>query len=291
MRHQLTSQLNVRWRPGRKSGWEVDGISQAVVSEFSQRRNEIDDALQELEAEIGRGAHPGEVEHIVLRTRPAKNHTAADDLIADWRARAAKHGLTSETLAEIARPIRQPDTQRDGQPDSQRDRPEVVYRLLAAEDGICSGGSVFTRSDAIAAVANVGVPDLDGVPQPLLGGAAQVLELTDGFLRSPHVVTLTDGDEPLFTTKAMLEMQNRIAARFRAGRHEATHHVTDQHLGLALAEHPHLTGEQRNLVRAWCQRATGSNQRSAELGPARPPPSPPAQKPGAQLATESSAPR
>ena len=249
MRHQLSGQLDVRWRPGRKSGWEIDGISQAVVTEFSRRRNEIDDALQELEAEIGRGAHPGEVEHIVLRTRPTKNHTPADKWIADWKARAAKHGLTSENLEQIARPVAEPDTQRD----SQRDRAEVVYRLLAADDGICSGGSVFTRADAIAAIANVGIPDPDGVAQPLLGGAEQVLELTDGFLTSSHVVALTDGDEPLFTTRAMLDMQNRIAARFGAGRHEATHHVTDQHLALALAEHPHLTSEQQNLVRSWCQ--------------------------------------
>ncbi|HNH39678.1 MAG TPA: MobF family relaxase, partial [Microthrixaceae bacterium] len=253
MRHQLASQLDVRWRPGRKSGWEIDGIDQAVVSEFSKRRNEIDDALAELETEIGRGAHPGEVEHIVLRTRPAKNHTPADKLIADWRARAERAGLTSDDLDRLAPPIREPDTQRDSQPDSQRDRTETVYRLLAADDGICAGGSVFARADAIAAVANVGVPDPDGVAQPLLGGATQVLELTDGFLASGHVVALTDGDEPLFTTRAMLEMQNRIAARFRAGRHEGTHHVTDHHLATALAGHPHLTGEQRDLVRSWCQ--------------------------------------
>ncbi len=253
MRHQLASQLDVRWRPGRKSGWEIDGIDQAVVSEFSKRRNEIDDALAELETEIGRGAHPGEVEHIVLRTRPAKNHTPADELIADWRARAERAGLTSDDLDRLAPPIREPDTQRDSQPDSQRDRTETVYRLLAADDGICAGGSVFARADAIAAVANVGVPDPDGVAQPLLGGATQVLELTDGFLASGHVVALTDGDEPLFTTRAMLEMQNRIAARFRAGRHEGTHHVTDHNLAVALTGHPHLTGEQRDLVRSWCQ--------------------------------------
>lgn len=253
MRHRLAGQLDVQWRPGRKSGWEIDGISPRVVSEFSKRRNEIDDALRELEAEIGRGAHPGEVEHIVLRTRPAKNHTPADELIASWRDRAEKHGLTSDDLARIASPAREPDTQRDSQPDTQRDRSETVYRLLAAEDGICAGGSVFTRTDAIAAVANVGVPDADGVAQPLLGGAAEVLDLTDGFLTSPHVVALTDGDDPLFTTKAMLEMQNRITARFRAGRHEGTHLVSDDHLATALADHPHLTDEQRDLVRSWCQ--------------------------------------
>ena len=42
MRHQLTNDLGVRWRPGRKSGWEIEGITNQVVGEFSKRRNEID---------------------------------------------------------------------------------------------------------------------------------------------------------------------------------------------------------------------------------------------------------
>jgi conjugative relaxase-like TrwC/TraI family protein len=250
MRHQLAQRLDVRWRPGRKSGWEIDGISGAVVSEFSRRRNEIDDALQELEAEIGRGAHPIEVEHIVLRTRPAKNHTPADDLIARWRARAAERGLTSEDLDRLSRPARQQDTQQDSQRDTQRD---VVFDLLADADGICAGGSVFTRSDAITAIADIGIPDADGVAQPLLGGATEILELTDAFLASDRVVRLNDADDPLFTTSEMLEVQNRITARFRAGRHEATHLLSDQQLTQALAEHQHLTEEQRDLVASWCQ--------------------------------------
>ncbi|QYG91771.1 relaxase domain-containing protein [Iamia sp. SCSIO 61187] len=164
MRHHLAERLDIDWRPGRKSGWEIDGISPKVVSEFSKRRNEIDDALRELEAEIGRGAHPSEVEHIVLRTRPAKNHTPADDLVARWRERAAACGLTSDDIDRLS----QPATQRDSQRATQRD---VVFDLLADPDGICAGGSVFTRVDAITAIANLGVPDADGVAQPLLGGA------------------------------------------------------------------------------------------------------------------------
>src|SRR5690606_32549154 len=138
---------DVRWRPGRKSGWEIDGIGPRVISEFSKRRNEIDDALRELEAEIGRGAHPGEVEHIVLRTRPAKNHTPADDLVSRWRERADACGLSSDDFDRLS----QRATERATQRATERD---VVFDLLADPDGICSGGSVFTRSDAISAIAN-----------------------------------------------------------------------------------------------------------------------------------------
>jgi len=246
MRHQLADRLDVRWRPGRMSGWEIDGIGPKVISEFSKRRNEIDDALRELEAEIGRGAHPGEVEHIVLRTRPAKNHTPADHLVARWRERAAACGLTSDDLDQLSQRATEPATQRAAERD-------LVFDLLTDPDGICAGGSVFTRSDAIAAIANLGVPDPDGEAQPLLGGAAEVLDLTDAFLDSSRVARLNDADDPLFTTTEMLEVQNRIAARFRAGRHQATHLVADHHLAAALDNHRCLTDEQRDLVQSWCQ--------------------------------------
>ncbi|MBL8778318.1 MAG: relaxase domain-containing protein [Acidimicrobiales bacterium] len=245
MRRKLTEQLGVRWRPGRKSGWEVDGITNRVVSEFSKRRNEIDDALQELEAEIGRGAHPNEIEHIVLRTRPAKNHTPADDLIASWRERAARHGLTPEVIESLT------GHDRSGQVTDT----EALFMSLAGPTGICAGGSVFSRSEALAAMANLPVPDTEGdKPQPLLCGARRLIELTDEFLASPHVVALTDADDPLFTTVEMLDVQDRVAARFTKGMHRASHLVPDEQVDAAIASHPHLTGEQRRLVTEWCQR-------------------------------------
>ena len=251
MRHQLSERLGVRWRPGRKSGWEVDGISAQVIAEFSTRRSEIDDALRELESEIGRGAHPKEIEHIVLRTRPAKNHTSADELVASWRGRAAQHGLTVEKLQAVYQGKRlQPENQQENQPDTQ---PEVVFSLLAAPDGICAGGSVFSRSEALTALVNVGVPDGNGEPQPLLIGSEEMLRLTDDFLASPHVVQLTVGDEPLFTTGEMLDVQDRITLRFDKGMHQGAHMVNNDHMEAALAEHAHLTAEQRQLVTGWCQ--------------------------------------
>jgi conjugative relaxase-like TrwC/TraI family protein len=251
MRHQLSSMLGVRWRPGRKSGWEIDGISPQVIAEFSTRRSEIDDALRELEAEIGRGAHPKEIEHIVLRTRPAKNHTPADDLVAAWRHRAARHGLTAEKLQALYQGNRlHPESQQENKPEIQ---PEVVFALLAAPDGICAGGSLFSASDALTALVNVGVPDDTGEPQPLLVGADEMLRLTDEFLASPHVVQLTGSDEPLFTTGEMLDVQNRITLRFDKGMHQGAHMVNNAHMEAALAEHAHLTAEQRELVTGWCQ--------------------------------------
>lgn len=245
MRQQLTASLGVLWRPSRHGGWEIDGISNAVVREFSKRRNEIDDALQELEAEIGRGAHPNEIEHIVLRTRPAKNHTPADDLVASWRERAARHGLTAGALEALTGHDRSQQTIDT----------EVLFASLAGPDGICAGGSVFSSSEALAAMANHPVPVNEASEaRPLLCGARRLIELTDEFLASPHVVALTNADEPLFTTVEMLDVQDRIAARFIKGLHRGAHLVPDTHVDAAIERHSHLTGEQRRLVTEWCQR-------------------------------------
>ncbi|MGZ7019240.1 MAG: MobF family relaxase [Acidimicrobiia bacterium] len=245
MRHQLSTQLGVRWRPGRKSGWEIHGITNSVIGEFSRRRTEIDDALRELEEEIGRGAHPNEIERIVLRTRPAKNHTPADDLIAAWRDRAVRHGLTGDALAAVT----------SHEPRDKTIDVDALFTSLAGPDGICTGGSVFSRADALVAMTNHPVPGTEGNnPQPPLCGAQRLLEVTDEFLASPRVVALTDADDPLFSTVEMLDVQDRIAARFSKGLHRGAHLVADAHIDDTLAKHSHLTGEQQRLVTEWCGR-------------------------------------
>lgn len=243
MRCQLTERLGVRWRPGRKGGWEIDDITNEVLREFSQRRNEIDDALAELEQAIGRGAHPGEIEHIVLRTRPAKNHTPAADLISSWRRRAAAQGLDGTGIAACLGhngPIEDPD-------------PAIVFASLAGPEGICSGGSVFTRSEAVAALVNHPVPPVaGGEPQPLLVGADRLEALAEQFLASAHVAPIGGADDGLFTTVEMLGVQDRIVSRFRTGLHHGASLVSDDRIAATLAAHAHLTAEQRALVESWC---------------------------------------
>jgi len=54
MRHRLSTKLGVRWRRLPSGGWEIDGLPPDVLREFSRRRNEIEEALAELEEAIGR---------------------------------------------------------------------------------------------------------------------------------------------------------------------------------------------------------------------------------------------
>jgi conjugative relaxase-like TrwC/TraI family protein len=246
MRYQLTRQLGVRWRRAAHGGWEIAGIPDAVLREFSRRGNEIDEALRELEAAIGRGARPDEIDHVKTATRPNKTHVPLEELLAGWWHRAAAHGFDPGRLAScVAGPTkpREPDI-------------EAVYAALAVADGICATLSVFDRGDVLANLVKLAVPLSDGAhQQPLIVSATRLKQIADGFLNSPHVVLLTpveDNSPSLYSTREMLAVQDRIVVRYRQGRERGAAVVPPAVTKESLARHPELTGEQRTLVRSFC---------------------------------------
>jgi AAA domain/TrwC relaxase len=239
MRYQLTRSLEVRWRPGRSGGWEIAGIPDPVLREFSRRRNEIDDALRELEDAIGHNPNLQELDRIVLKTRPAKQHVAVDELLDGWRTRATALGFGRDQLAaclDRSLEISEPD-------------PGALYRALAAPEGICANLSIFNRADVLAALVDLPVPHGDGEPQPLLVPAARLESLADKFLASRHVVALTPGR---YTTREILGVQQRIVARYRHGLHRGAALVPSSVIDQSLGRQPDLSDEQRDLVRAFC---------------------------------------
>jgi conjugative relaxase-like TrwC/TraI family protein len=239
MRYQLTRSLGVNWRPGRKAGWEIAGIPDAVLREFSRRRSEIDDALRELEDAIGHNPSLEQLDRIVLKTRPAKQHIPVDQLLDGWSTRATALGFGRDELAAcLGRALELPD------PD-----PEALYRALAGPEGICANLSIFNWADVLAALVDLPVPYGDGEPQPLLVAAARLESLAGGFLASGHVIALTPGR---YTTREILAAQQRIVARYRHGLHHGAALVAFPIIDQSLGRHPGLTDEQGDLVRAFC---------------------------------------
>src|SRR5918995_602582 len=239
MRYQLTRGLGVRWRPGRKAGWEIAGIPDPVLREFSRRRSEIDDALRELEDAIGNNPSLEQLDRIVLKTRPAKQHIPLDELLEGWRTRAAALGFGREELAAcLDRALELPEPE-----------PEALYRAPAGPEGICANLSIFNRADVLAALVDLPVPQDDGEAQLLLVPAARLESLADGFLASRHVIALTLGR---YSTREILAVQQRIVARYRHGLHRGAALVASPVIDQSLGRNPGLTDEQRDLVRALC---------------------------------------
>ena len=245
MRHRLTTQLGVRWRRGRSGSWEIDGIDDTVLREFSRRRNEIEDAVAELEAEIGRRTSLDEVQEIITNTRAPKEEVDPADLAAGWWQRALSHGLTPDRLADCLGRERTPDLPDD----------ETLYRRLAHPiDGVCANHSIFTRSEVLTLLADL---EHDGQPLPLAPADAE--RLADSFLASDHVVQLDNTNltgalarVELFTTTEILDVQRRITRGFEQGRSQGFGLVSEPALSTVMADASVLSDEQRSLVTAFC---------------------------------------
>ena len=262
MRHRLTQQLGVAWRRSPSGGWEIDGIPAEVLREFSQRRGEIDEALAELEEAIGRVSTIDELRDVVTSTRPPKQQADPTDLRNGWWRRARALDFTPRALAAC--------TGRDLDPITEANVDALLDRL-AGHDGLTTGGSVFTRGDVLAALvdAPVGRP---GREQPLLVTADRLEEIADAFLASSRAVRLCPGDgaprlrglgdEPLFTTRDMLAVQQRIVDRYRRGMRAACATVPPEQVD-AVTALAGLSGEQVALVRTFC---TSGNRVQCAIG-------------------------
>lgn len=249
-RWRFTTELAVRWRPARKGGWEIAGIDDEVLDDFSQRRNEVDEALKELENALTDGVSPKDIEKVVLDTRPAKQHAPVEELRAEWWRRASNlgltpAGLTAATVGERTPPPEPPE--------------HWLHATLAAPTGICSHLSLFDYGDLLSTLVDLPVPPTEGPggtaePQPLLVSADRLRELADAFLASPHVVAVAGGENPVYTTTEILKVQERIVARSRTGTTGDVPAAKVQRptIGAVLDTHDHLTFEQRQFVGKLC---------------------------------------
>jgi hypothetical protein len=99
----LTRALGVGWEgPSRRHSaqprWEITGVPEALLREFSQRVEAVEGETDRLIAEFRRahGRSPTGVETIRLRqqatlaTRSGKTHRSLEQMTASWRARAAR---------------------------------------------------------------------------------------------------------------------------------------------------------------------------------------------------------
>lgn len=247
MRYQLTKSLGVRWRPSRHGGWEIDGIDDALVREFSRRRTEIDDAVAELELAIGRTKTVDELQSIVLATRPAKDEVDPMQLVAGWWERARARGLDPEQLR---------DCTGKAEPRQTINKEKLFEGLVSPDDGLCAGSSMFTRTDVLVALVDLPVASESGPPQPLLLPAADLERLADAFLASEHALPLlsdgtqSTGRDTTFSTPEILAVQQRIVDRCCDGRDAGAATVPSSILDAALTVDQRLTAEQRDFVRS-----------------------------------------
>ncbi len=233
LRHELAVSLGLSFGPVVKGAAEILGIPKALCDEFSSRRHEILARLDELG-----GVPSGRAREIAtLDTRPAKDHSLAVDhmsLRERWLGQCREAGMSPPELEEIAR--------RTGPPQLTQGDYEKVRSQLFGWEGLTESVSAFERRDVVRGVAEQ------------LGDGASLDEIevgVDALLRDPEAVPLERvgrAGEQLFTTKGMLEVEQRLMRDAIAMRgHGAV--VTPEIVEAVLSERPSISDEQAEMVR------------------------------------------
>ena len=229
MRHALTRALGVAWGPVANGTAELSGIPRTVLEHFSARHTEIAELV------AARGARGlAAVGAAQRQTRDRKPVIGREVAQADWRARAAEHGLGREEIAGLL------GRARADLPDERR-RTEIAA-ALAGPQGLTERHSVFGRRGLLRALAEA---------HP--GGApADWLEaLADDFL-ADHATLLEPalperGRRAAYTTPDLLEAEARLLAL--AAKRDVWVPPAPEHVEQALAAHPQLGADQRAAVR------------------------------------------
>src|SRR5215217_6792901 len=241
---ELVRTLGVEWTPADQHGnREFQGMPEGLLRLFSKRTDQIDLAIERLEADE-RERTPRLVKWAVQATRKPKDQEPADTLYDRWRAEAAERGVDADTLVRQVSG-RTPD--RD-QGLSERTVAEVFDRL-AGPNGLTAQVSSFARQDVIAALGG------------RLAGAsrAELEELADRFCAEHGVSVVAERilEERRWSTPELLGVEQRLvdAATGRAGEHTAV--VSHGAVRAALQAHPFAGEDQAGMVRDLCQGGAG----------------------------------
>ena len=269
LRKRLTERLGVRWQPVKKGMADVEGFTRDQITEFSRRRQQIDEwrSIHDVEDTPANNAL------IALATRaPKERDESLDELRAEWLERAATVGLTQRTINAM---LNRGDTVTIPEPDD-------LFSELGSERGLTREISTFGRADTVEAVA-AAFPE---------GATRQQVEtLADTYLRQPDVVPVINGDrratqagnldavptadepapnpvlviEHRYTTAELLATEQRIINRAIEGIVGNGWKVTLADAAKALADYDELTEGQRRLV---TQFATSGNRVEVGVGAA-----------------------
>lgn len=228
MRQELSRSLGVEWGRVEKGTADVARMPEAVVAEFSARRAEI------TELALERGASGLAALGAVQRqTRDRKREVDRDQVIEDWRARAAEHGLGRAEVDALAR----------GKGNRlQAPARDALFARLAGPDGLTKRESTFDRRAVLRSVAEA---HRDGIDLPRLG------RLADGFIAEHGIIVQPGeparGQRERYSVADMLHTEGRLLEL--ADERTAQRAVDDRAAERVLSERSWLADDQQRAVR------------------------------------------
>lgn len=250
LRAELTRRLGVEWTPIRNGAADIEGIPRKVIRAFSKRRAEIEALVGEANESNGKATQAAAV-----MSRNAKDYRITpNDLMPEWRERAASLGLDGKVLAEVVgrTAYRAPTAATRTAMESE----------LAGSSGLTAQASSFSRREA-----------LQGFCSQLASGAPidEIERMTDRFLGSDRVVPLSarsegltakdsirvsDGrvipagvEERRYSTNDMLSVEQCVIERAIERRLDGCGVAAAQEVDDALSKRPTLFADQQAMVK------------------------------------------
>jgi hypothetical protein len=235
LRKELTERLGVRWQPVRNGMADFEGFTRPQIEAFSRRREQLESWREEQDLPDT----PAARQIAVVATRQPKRDHPLEELEMEWRQRAAEVGLTPERIDRMLGWRRQVST-----PDWTR-----LFARLASPEGLTEKASTFGRSDAVREIA---------ASLPEGGDRDQIEALTDQFLADDQVVTLSDGagGDLQYTTAELMATEQRVINRAE-DRSSITWRAPRRLVEAALRRRPHVTEDQREMVRRFATSGAG----------------------------------
>lgn len=257
LRSELTRRLGVEWSRVRNGAADLDGVSREAVRGFSKRRAEIEAVVGEANAGNGKVAQVA-----ALTSRKAKDYRVVpNDLVGEWRERAAGFGLDDRALASLIDRV------------PRRAPAEVDWSSVASElagpTGLTEQVSSFGRREAIQGFCNqlgagLDVVDIERMAERFLGSELVVpLSARAEGLTAKDSLRVSDGrvipagvEERRYSTNDMLAVEQSVIERAMERRLDRCGVADPGIVDAALTRRPTLYPDQQAMV----QRLTRSGQ-------------------------------
>ena len=251
LRHALTRDAGLAWRPVINGYADVDGVPDDVIRAFSKRSDEIEELVAESGYTSARARQTA-----TLATRKPKDHSQTPATLVDrWRDEAVELGFGPEAVnACFGRTSPGPVS---------TETTERFFDRLAGPDGLTRQTSTFTRREVIESLATALGPAVD---------AEEIGALADRFLASDRVVVLDPPDgnrrpdvvigpggrrirtagSVRYSTPDLLAIEAKVLTWANDGFGHPVPTATPDALDAALARRPELSAEQVEMVSAVC---------------------------------------
>ncbi|MDQ6807473.1 MAG: relaxase domain-containing protein [Actinomycetota bacterium] len=240
LRQELTERLGVQWGPVVNGQAELTAIPPRVSKEFSRRHAQI---VENVEGALDRpGAGGARARGVAQRsTRRAKEHHNPAELVRDARALAEEHGFDRAALAGMLEQVTERATPSTGDL-------VALGTAMSGPNGLTAQANHFTRCEVIEALA---------AAHPAGASAEELERLADRYLASRSVVALDrDPDATLkgarYTSPELLAVEQEVLERARSGQGAGKAAASAEAVEGALAACPHMSAEQADMVRAFC---------------------------------------